>query len=298
MKKIVLIFIIICYTIRSYAQDSSSINKPRLFLALGTQATVLIGGMAWLNYVWYDGKERQGFDFYNTDGNEYLQMDKMGHGFAAYQESLIAYKSLRWAGVKKKTALLIGAPMGFILQAPIEIFDAMYDGYGFSKNDIIANFTGSSLFALQEIFWNDQIIKPKFSFYPSEYRAYHPDKLGHTPGQSFFLDYNSHTYWLSFPAQKVLFTEKVPKWLNFAIGYSANGMIGEFENATTYLGNPIPEFERYRQFLFSADIDLTKINTRYKGVRILLDVMNRIKIPAPTLEFNRIDGVKMHGLYF
>ncbi len=298
MKKVIVILVLLCFGNRIHAQDSTKLNKPRLYTALGAQATVLFGGMAWLNYVWYKDRERQGFDFYNTDGKEYLQIDKLGHGFGAYQESLIAYQSLRWAGVKKKTALLIGAPMGFILQAPIEVFDAMYDGYGFSKNDMIANFTGSSLFALQEIFWNEQIIKPKFSFSPSPYRKFHPGKLGETPAQSFFLDYNSHTYWLSFPAQKVLFTEKVPNWLNFAVGYSANGMIGEFENATTYNGNPIPEFERYRQFLFSVDVDLTKIKSRYAGVRTLLDALNRIKIPAPTLEINRVDGVRLHGLYF
>lgn len=297
--KTFLLHLLLCTSVLSaFSQDTTRINKPRLYVAVGTHASVLIGGMAWLNYVWYDGREKLGFHFYTTDAKEYLQIDKLGHGFGAYQESLIAYKSLRWAGVSKKTALIIGGPMGLILQTPIEVFDAMYDGYGFSTNDMIANFTGSALFTLQEIFWNDQIIKPKFSFYPSEYRKYHPDKLGHTPGQSFFLDYNSHTYWLSFPAQKILFSEKVPKWLNLAIGYSANGMIGEFENATHYQGNPIPQFDRYRQFLFSVDVDLTKIKTRYTGVRILLDAVNRLKIPAPTLEYNSLGQFKAHGLYF
>jgi Predicted periplasmic lipoprotein (DUF2279) len=298
MKKIIVILLLLCLGNKLHAQDSTKLNKPRLYTALGTQATVLFGGMAWLNYVWYDGREKLGFHFYTTDAKGYLQIDKLGHGFGAYQESLIAYQSLRWAGVSKKTALLIGAPMGLILQTPIEVFDAMYDGYGFSTNDMIANFTGSAVFTLQEIFWNEQIIKPKFSFSPSPYRKYHPDRLGETAAQSFFLDYNAHTYWLSFPAQKVLFTQKVPKWLNFAVGYSANGMIGEFENATTYNGNPIPEFERYRQFLFSVDVDLTKIKSRYSGVRTLLDALNRIKIPAPTVEINRVDGVRFHGVYF
>ncbi len=298
MKKVIVILVLLCLVNKLYAQDSSRVNKPRLAIALGTQASVLIGGMAWLNYVWYDGREKLGFHFYTTDAKGYLQIDKLGHGFGAYQESLISYQSLRWAGLKKKTALFIAAPMGLILQTPIEVFDAMYDGYGFSTNDMIANFTGSAVFTLQEVFWNEQIIKPKFSFSPSPYRQYHPRKLGETPAKSFFLDYNAHTYWLSFPAQKVLFTNKVPNWLNFAVGYSANGMIGEFENATDYNGTPIPHFDRYRQFLFSVDVDLTKIKSRYSGVRTLLDAVNRIKIPAPTLEINRIDGLKFHGLYF
>ncbi|MCF8284416.1 MAG: YfiM family protein [Sphingobacteriales bacterium] len=283
----------------SFSQDSVKINKPRLILATSVQGSVLIGGIAGLNYIWYEGHEKLGFHFYNNDGNEYLMIDKLGHAFSAYQESAIAYHSLRWAGVSKKRALLFGGPMGLILQTPIELFDAMYDGYGFSKNDMIANFTGSALFTFQELFWDEQIIKPKFSYSPSPYRDYYPRRLGDTQLKSFFLDYNAHTYWLSFPANKIICSEKTPKWLNIAVGYSANGMFGEFENpATTNLGVPIPHFDRYRQFLLSVDVDLTKIPTKSKGLKVVFNVLNRIKIPAPTLEYNSLGKFKGYGLYF
>ncbi len=289
----------ICTYSITFSQDSTKISKPRLFIAAGTQATVLVGGMAWLNYIWYDGHAKLGFHFYNNDGKEYLNIDKCGHAFAAYQESYIAYHSLRWAGVSKKRALLFGGPMGLILQTPVEIFDAMYDGYGFSKNDMIANFTGSALFTIQELFWDDQLIKPKFSYSPSPYRKHYPSMLGETQMQSFFLDYNAHTYWLSFPANKIIPSTKTPKWLNFAIGYSANGMYGEFENATiNNLGEVIPYTERYRQFLFSLDVDLTKIPTKNKFLKTTFNVLNRIKVPAPTLEYNSLGKFKGYGLYF
>ncbi len=298
MKRSLILLLLIIQS-NVYAQDSSKVNKPRLYIAAGAQAGVLVGGMAWLNYIWYEGHDKLGFHFYNNDGNEYLMIDKLGHGFAAYQESYIAYHTLRWAGLSKKKALLFGGPYGLILQTPIEIFDAMYDGYGFSKNDMIANFAGSALFTVQQLIWDDQIIKPKFSYSPSAYRKYYPSRLGETHIQSFFLDYNAHTYWLSFPAKSILRTEKTPKWLNFALGYSANGMFGEFTNATiNNLGEPIPYFDRYRQFLFSLDLDLTKIPTKSKGLRILFDVVNRIKIPAPTLEYNSLGKVKAYGVYF
>ncbi len=298
MKKLILTVIYILTSLYCHAQDSSKINTNKIWIAAGSHATVLIAGMAGLNYIWYDGHRKLGFHYYNNDGNEYLMIDKLGHGFSAYQESNIAYHSLRWAGLSKKTALLIGGPMGLILQTPIEIFDAMYDGYGFSKNDMIANFSGSALFTVQELVWDEQIIKPKFSYSPSDYRKYHPDKLGETQLTSFFLDYNAHTYWLSFPANKIIPMDKTPKWLNLAFGYSANGMIGEFENLTTYQGNPIPSFERYRQFLFSIDVDLTKIPTKHKSIRTLFLVLNRFKIPAPTLEYNSLGKFKGYGVYF
>lgn len=298
-KKITLFILLSCYTFSSYSSDSTSLNKPRLYLAAGAQASVLVGGMAWLNYVWYDGHKKLGFHFYNNDGNEYLMIDKLGHAFSAYQESYIAYHSLRWAGVSKKRALLFGGPMGLILQTPVEIFDAMYDGYGFSKNDMIANATGSALFTFQELFWDEQIIKPKFSYSPSPYRKYYPSRLGETQMQSFFLDYNAHTYWLSFPANKIIRPNKTPQWLNFAVGYSANGMFGEFTNATVNeFGQTIPNFDRYRQFLFSFDVDLTKIKTRSKALKVVFNVLNRIKIPAPTLEYNSLGEFKAYGLYF
>lgn len=46
-----------------------------------------------------------------------------------------------------------------------------------------------------------------------------------------------------------------------AVGYGANGMYGEFENIKSYNGITIPETERYRQYLFSLDVDWTKIRT-------------------------------------
>ncbi len=299
MRKSLLFIILISFSTCLFAQDTTKLNQKRLWIAVGSQATVLVGGMAWLNYIWYDGHAKLGFHYYNNDGKEYLNIDKCGHAFSAYQESYIAYHSLRWAGVSKKRALLFGGPVGLILQTPVEIFDAMYDGYGFSKNDMIANFTGSALFTFQELFWDEQIVKPKFSYSPSPYRKYYPSMLGETHAQSFFLDYNAHTYWLSFPANKILNFDKTPKWLNIAVGYSANGMFGEFENAKiNEFGQTIPDFERYRQFLLSLDIDLTKIQTSNKYLKTTLNVLNRIKIPFPTLEYNSLGKIKAYGLYF
>ena len=41
-------------------------------------------------------------------------MDKAGHAFSAYHESLASYRALRWAGVSKKKALIYGGTAGIV----------------------------------------------------------------------------------------------------------------------------------------------------------------------------------------
>jgi len=75
-------------------------------------------------------------------------------------------------------------------------------------------------------------------------------------------------------------------------------MIFEFENPTWYRGELFPELERYRQYFFSLDIDLTKIPAKRKWVRTTLKVLNTVKIPFPALEINRVNGLIFRPLYF
>mgnify|MGYP001291101989 CR=1 FL=1 len=91
------------------------------------------------------------------DSKGYLQLDKGGHAFTAYRESAAAYRALRSSGVSKKKALLFGGPMGLVFQTPIEIFDGLYEGWGFSWSDMIANTFGSALFMAQEVAFDQQL---------------------------------------------------------------------------------------------------------------------------------------------
>jgi hypothetical protein len=85
----------------------------------------------------------------------------------------------------------------------------------------------------------------------------------------------------------------LPGWLNFGLGYGANGMLREFDNPAN-----LPYYERYRQFYLSPDIDLVELfPTRKKGVKILLRFLNSFKFPMPTVEFNN-SGTAFYWLYF
>lgn len=302
MNRIIIIGFILFISIKSEAQVQfvqsypDTLNKKRLQTVIATQTGAYLSGLSFLSYIWYKDHERVPFHLYN-DSKGYLQMDKAGHAFGAYRESFAAYYALRWAGVEKKRALLYGGPIGFLFQIPIEIFDGLYEGWGFSWSDIAANTFGSALFMAQEAIFEEQIILMKFSYTPSGYPKYH-SILGETQLESFFLDYNAHTYWLSGNIYKITGIKRFPKWINIAFGYSANGMIKEFENPLYYNGQAFPHLERYRQFLFSLDIDFSKIPTEKKWLRSVFRTLNLIKIPFPTIEVNRIDKVKFRPIYF
>jgi hypothetical protein len=109
-------------------------------------------------------------------------------------------------------------------------------------------------------------------------------------------DYNGQTYWLSANVHSFLKQSKIPNWLNFAVGYGADGMItGRSEINDSFL---YPETQRTRQFYLSLDVDLTKIHTRSHFLKTFFSIFNSIKIPAPTFEINGLGKVKFHYLYF
>jgi len=282
---------------RNDSTNLRTVNKHMVARAATTGGIIYIGGLSYLSFIWYSDKERVPFHFYN-DNRGYLQMDKMGHSFAAYGQSYIAYKWLRKAGLNKAKALLYGGGMGFMMQAPIEVFDGLYKGWGFSWGDMVANTAGSLLLIGQELMFDEQILRYKISFSPSEMSRNAFGYLGDNLVENFAYDYNGHTYWLSMNANRISFLEKLPPWINIAAGYSANGMLGEFENRSYYYNYRLPDYTRNRQFLFSLDIDWQKIPTNSHFLRGLFAALNFVKIPFPAIEINSQGKVGAYWLYF
>ena len=273
-------------------------NKKGKAIFIAGAATVFLTELSCVEIIWYkDTKLTPGLKFYN-DNDAYLQMDKFAHAFGGYLGGYIGYAGLRSIGVSRKKSLLYGAPLGFLYLLPVEIFDGMYKKYGgFSWGDIVANGSGTLFFILQEYIWKEQKIIPKISYYESDYSNMVNGALGKNSFQKFFFDYNAQTYWLSIPFN--IFSSKIkPPWLYFALGYSANGLVGEYVNYTTYGGQKLHEFQRYRQFLFSLDINWTKIPTNSRFLKKLFQVMVFVKIPFPAIEYNSLGNFKFHWLYY
>ena len=131
------------------------------------------------------------------------------------------------------------------------------------------------------------------SYQRSKMAELKPWYLGENQLQSFFYDYNGHTYWLSANLNKIIPYKKIPNWLNIAVGCSGENMFSDFENSGDF-----KSYERYRQYYLSLDIDWTKIPTKYKFVRVLLDALMVVKIPFPALEISSPHGVRFKPIYF
>jgi uncharacterized protein YfiM (DUF2279 family) len=303
MRRLILLLFLAFLPVTIYAKPDAaglkypdSVKKSQLRAVLATEAALYAGSMAYLQFIWYKDHKAVPFHFYN-DSKGYLQIDKFGHTFGAYLESYIGYHALRCAGVKKGKALLLGGTLGIILQTPIEVWDGLYEGWGFSWSDMAANTAGSAIVIGQELLFDEQVVKYKFSFSPSPYARQANGFLG-TGFDQLFNDYNGHTYWLSMGINRIVPHSKIPDWLNISVGYSANGMFGEFENIAHYRGVNIPATTRYRQYLLSLDVDWTKIKTNNKFLKTLFQGMFMIKLPFPAIEINSLGKVSGHWLYY
>lgn len=279
---------------------------PARVAALGAGTVVVYtGSMMLLHEYWYKGYPRSPFHFYN-DAGEWLQMDKAGHVFTAYFFSKYSRELWRWSGLPRKRQIWIGGLSGLAYQSVIEVLDGSSANWGFSWSDMAANALGSAAMMSQELLWNEQRIQLKFSWTPARYddpvlRRRANDIFGVHAAERMLKDYNGQTYWASVNLSRFFPSANLPKWLNISFGYGAEGLYDAFENKWDGLeGHPVDytHVKRVRQFYLSPDVDLTRIPTRRKGVRVLLQALNMIKIPAPALELTSGGRFRAHAIHF
>lgn len=281
-----------------YLDTSVNYKQRKMLVGVGN-GVAYVGSMAGLYQLWYADFPLGKFHFFN-DNDQWLQMDKVGHAWSCYAEGWVGVKMMKWAGFTREQSILIGGSYGFLLQTTVEVFDGFSENWGASSGDIAANAFGTGMVIAQEWFWDEQRIQFKFSFSPSEYASIRPNVLGEGPIQV-LKDYNGQTYWLSTNVKSFLKEEsKFPAWLNVAVGYGGDGMIGGDDNlyedsqGRSYDYSHIP---RQRQYYLSPDIDFTKIPTKSKFLKGLFVVMNGFKMPMPALELKGGE-VKFHALHF
>ena len=114
-------------------------------------------------------------------------------------------------------------------------------------------------------------------------------------------DYNGQTYWPSITLKPFFPHNNLPPWLQISLGTGAEGLFGARENLDRdKLGNIVfsrQDVDRYRQRYFAPYIDLLKIKTKKKGVRLALNILNIFKFPTPSLEYSK-KGIKFNFLHF
>ena len=279
----------------SFLKPADTLDIQRRNTVVISEAIALSGTLVALNQAWYSDYKKSSFHLKN-DNAQWLQMDKAGHVFSSYQMGRFGAELLEWSGASQKSQLIYGSTLGLGFLSVVEVFDGHSSEWGFSWGDMVANASGTALYVSQELLWNEQRIVPKFSFHTTPYASARPNVLGASLNEQILKDYNGQTYWLSGNIHSFFKDSKIPKWLNVAVGYGAEGMI----TGDDVLVNTVffPEKTRIRQYYLSLDVDLTKIQTESHTLKTLFSILNTIKIPAPTFEINSLGKSKFHVLYF
>jgi Predicted periplasmic lipoprotein (DUF2279) len=288
--------------LRSPAQDffkaSPTYNSGRVNGVVITEAAIGTVVTIGLQYLWYKNFPHSKFHFFN-DNAEWLNVDKVGHATTAYNIAAFQNNLFRWGGIRPGTAALIGTGTALAFMTMIEVMDGHSAKWGFSPGDMLANIAGCMLFEGQQLLWHEQRISLKYSYHGTIFPQYYPAELGSNLPQKMLKDYNGQSYWLSFNIASFLpASANFPRWLNAAVGYGAEGMIGARDNPTGINGRPIPTYQRYRQFYFSFDTDLYRIDGLSPLAGSLLELNRLIKTPAPAVEWNAPKGFQFHPFYY
>jgi len=291
-------------------------NSPYYYLTPKQKSSRqwLVGGINVIGYgasliifnnTWYKDYPKTSFHTFNDNG-EWLQMDKVGHGWASYNAGRASAAMWVWAGVEPKKAAWIGGLSSTVYMTVIEILDAHSAQWGWSWGDMAANLFGSGLFISQQVGWAEQRIQFKFSFHRKSYsdsvlNERSDDLFGSGWAERMLKDYNGQTYWLSVNLRAFFPRSNIPPWLNVAIGYGADGMFGGYHNIWIDEETGLPvnrtDIKRYRQWFLAPDVNFSKIKTNSKGVKLLLGILDAFKFPAPSLELSN-GKLKVHAIHF
>ena len=291
MKQLFLI-LFSCIFLTINAQElstTSTFDKKKKNILLISEGVAYTATLIGLNSLWYKDYPRSNFHFID-DNEEWLQMDKMGHMTASYYMGVAGIKAYRWAGINEKASIWYGGLSGSFFLTAVEILDGFSEQWGASSGDLIANTMGSALCISQALLWDNQKIQLKYSYNKSFWADKNPEQLGENLIQNMLKDYNGQKYWLSFNIKSLLELENnFPPWLSLSIGYSGYGMKNPYHKE----GDP----ERMREYFFSLDIDLNKVQTKSQVINSILHTFGFLKFPMPTIGISD-NKMFIHPLFF
>ena len=269
-------FCLVASTDAQNFQDNSDtvFSMQRFAWSTASVGTVSFGSIYGLSKLWYSQENQGSFHLFN-DAKNWMQMDKLGHSFSCYHVTRGLDALFSWTGLEKRKGILLAAGISFGYFTSIEVLDGFSESWGFSFSDIGFNALGIGLYVFRENYFKSQIFKPKFSFHQTRFAEQRPTVLGSNFAESLLKDYNGQTYWLSFSPQQ-MGVQKWPSWLMISLGHSIRGRLKG--DATSYEG-----ITSHREFLFSLDLDLSQLKVKSKLLRGLLEALNTLKIPFPSL---------------
>ena len=295
-KLLYLLISLFLFDLRLEAQDVDSLEidfNTRKKVLWASTALLYSSSLYALDQLWYQEYPRSDFHFFN-DNAQWLGVDKVGHVYSAYVSATTGIKTFEWAGYEKREAALIGGSIGWLFLGTIEVFDGFSEEWGFSTGDFMANTLGSAVAIGQYLIWEEQIMRLKFSYSPSNYREIRPEILGENELQGVLKDYNGQTYWASFNLNAIDQRIK-PRWLNLALGYGADGMVSA---RGSFLDSELGKFDPQSQYYISLDIDFEKIPTKKKWVKTMFTALNYFKFPFPALEYGQGSKLEFKPIHY
>jgi hypothetical protein len=249
------------------------INTTRLVIVSGIVAVTSVAIHVYQANGWW--KDNTAPFHFQEDLRYGLNVDKLGHFYAASGLAFLFKKSLLW-----------GAGGAALFQTYVEIEDGFHT-WGFDRVDFAADVLGAGYPVAQHYVPFLQNFNFKFSYHASPLL----DKKGLDvgfKGQKHILldDYEGQTAWLSFKMKNLLpkpVGEIWPSWLCLALGYGARNV----GTAT----------EAYRVYFLALDFDVVNIipqDTPF--LRTLSEALNFIHLPAPAVRF--APNTAWFGFYF
>jgi len=257
------------------------LSKRQAEFARPAVASAFVAGnvelWSYFKRAWWSGEKAPHFFFRSDWDEDFRDQDKFGHLLGGYQLSRAGYESLRAACVSPKKALITGVAYAAFFQLQIEIFDGMYKKYGFSYADMIANTTGQTLEAMQELHPHLKWLKSTISYSQSDAMRNRANFPGATELRR-SLDYSGQTYWFAADLPALLGARATRYWpslLRLSLGHSITDWINPVTGASQ---------RAKRKLLVSIDLDPEKLPGQNRIWKAVKHELSYYHFPSPALQ--------------
>lgn len=224
---------------------------------------------------WWSGQRADHFFFRADWDQQFRDQDKLGHLFGGYHLARAGDALLRSTCMSRGKALAWSAAYAALFQLQIEIWDGLYEKYGFSYPDLLANTAGTAMLVAQRLRPELRVIKPTISYSRSAAMRNRRNIPGEVRPS---LDYSGQTYWISADVHALLPVDAKRYWpslLRISAGHSITDWIDPQTGAT---------MRAKRRILLSIDLEAERLPGNAPLWRTIKRQIGFIHLPSPVLQ--------------
>lgn len=212
----------------AHAAAARQVARRNAVIIGGGAALVGAYGLSSWWEVGFDGDFETANEGWFGRDTEYGGIDKLGHGYSNYATVRLLTPLFESAGNGREEAISLAAWSTIGIYMGVEILDGFSRDYEFSAEDAIANILGTLLgVALEKRPQLDAVLDFRLDYRPSPESDFDP--FGDYSGQKYLLVTKAD----GFPALRA---SRVLRYLEFAVGYGAEGFNGEEGRRDVYAG--------------------------------------------------------------